>query len=72
MRVTREHPAGLHDARVHIDDSFIGADLHDDGDMPRSLDDACQRVEQFTIGRRHAALGHQELPQRARRDVWIR
>jgi hypothetical protein len=34
--------------RVHIDDSFIGADLHEDDDLPRSLDDACRRVEQFS------------------------
>jgi hypothetical protein len=48
MRVTRAGLAWLHDARVHIDDSFIGADLHDDGDTPRSLDDACRRVEEFS------------------------
>jgi hypothetical protein len=48
MRVIRGRHDWLHDAPVHIDDSFIGADLHGDGDMPRSLDDACQRVEEFT------------------------
>src|SRR6476469_9838148 len=48
MRVTPAGLAWLHDARVHIDDSFIGADLHDDGDTPRSLDDACRRVEAFS------------------------
>src|SRR3954464_10907181 len=48
MQVIREQVARRHDAPVHIDDSFIGADLHDVGDTPRSLDDACQRVEEFT------------------------
>src|SRR5438045_713441 len=47
MRVIRGCPDWLHDASVHIDDSFIGADLHGDGDTPRSLDDACQPVEEF-------------------------
>jgi len=33
---------------VHVYDSFIGADLHDEGDAPRSLEEAVSRLERFT------------------------
>jgi hypothetical protein len=38
---------GLQDARVQIEDSFLGADLADN-DAPRSLAEACRRAEEFS------------------------
>jgi hypothetical protein len=38
----------LHPGLVHLYDSFLGADLHDDSDQPRSLHEAVDRLERFT------------------------
>jgi hypothetical protein len=38
----------LHHVPVHVDDTFLGADLDEDADLPRSLDDALARIEQFS------------------------
>jgi hypothetical protein len=48
MRVIRPARVFLHDVRVHVDDSFLGADLHDEADPPRSLDEAFDGLERFS------------------------
>src|SRR3954469_24497372 len=45
------HPAActcLQDVGVHFDDSFLGADLHEEADPPRSLDEAFDGLERFS------------------------
>ena len=33
---------------MHVDDSFLGADLHEEADPPRSLDEAFDGLERFS------------------------
>jgi hypothetical protein len=37
-----------HDGRVQFDDSFLGADLHEETDPPRSLDEAFDGLERVS------------------------
>jgi hypothetical protein len=45
------HPAAcacLHDVPVQFDDSFLGADLHEEADPPHSLDEAFDGLERLS------------------------